>query len=90
MPKTDGSKHPSTTPNTFQEAYDVLKRNADFLEQSQTLDIDNLVNVVEQSIAAYKVCQERIHAVEAALKTAFDESLTGTALTHPSSDHPPF
>lgn len=59
---------------TFKEAYDILKHNADSLEQSQTLDIDNLVSVVEQSIDAYKVCQERINAVEQALKHAFDET----------------
>lgn len=71
MPKT-------TAPTTFKEAYNILKHNADLLEQSQTqsqtLDIDNLVSVVEQSIDAYKVCQERINAVEQALKHAFDET----------------
>ncbi|AWY20447.1 MULTISPECIES: exodeoxyribonuclease VII small subunit [Moraxella] len=59
---------------TFKEAYEILKHNADSLEQSQVLDIDNLVSVVEQSIDAYKVCQERINAVELALKHAFDET----------------
>lgn len=67
MPKT-------TAPTTFKEAYDILKHNADTLEQSQTLDIDNLVSMVEQSIGAYKVCQERINAVELALKNAFDDT----------------
>ncbi len=62
------------TPSTFKEAYDILKQNADMLEQSETLDIDNLVSVVERSIGAYKVCQERISAVEMALKNAFDEN----------------
>lgn len=66
MPKT------SNSPTTFKEAYDILKRNADALEQSQTPDIDNLLDVVEQSIVAYRVCQERISAVEQALKHAFD------------------
>ncbi|OBX49111.1 exodeoxyribonuclease VII small subunit [Moraxella nonliquefaciens] len=66
MPKT------SSSPTTFKEAYDILKRNADALEQSQTPDIDNLLDVVEQSIGAYRVCQERISAVEQALKHAFD------------------
>ena len=46
----------SDTPSlmTFKEAYDILKHNADSLEQRQTLDIDNLVSVVEQSIDAIK------------------------------------
>lgn len=61
-------------PTTFKEAYEILKNNAEALERSEMLDIDNLVNVVEQSISAYKVCQARIHAVETALKNAFDDT----------------
>lgn len=71
---TSNSSDTDVTPSTFKEAYDILKQNADMLEQSETLDIDNLVSVVERSIGAYKVCQERISAVEMALKNAFDEN----------------
>lgn len=63
-----------STPTTFKDAYDILKNNAQLLEHSDEPDIDNLVNIIEQSIDAYKVCQERIHAVETALKNAFDDT----------------
>lgn len=58
-------------PTSFKDAYHILKTNADALEATDTLDIDNLVSVVEESIAAYKVCQERIAAVEQALQKVF-------------------
>lgn len=61
-----------TKPNNFQEAYNILKANADAIENTQMLDIDNLVVTVEQSIEAYKVCLARIEAVEQALDKAFD------------------
>lgn len=64
----------TNTPATFKDAYDILKNNAQLLEHSDEPDIDNLVNIIEQSIDAYKVCQERIHAVENALKNAFDDT----------------
>lgn len=58
-------------PNNFQDAYQVLKKNADYLEQSDELDIDNLVTIVEESLSAYRICQSRIDAVEQALQSAF-------------------
>ena len=61
----------ATTPDNFKDAYQILKSNADRLEQSDALDIDNLVAIVEESLAAYKVCQSRIDAVESALISAF-------------------
>ena len=59
------------TPKSFQEAYHILQTNATKLENTQDIDIDNLIDTVEQSITAYKVCQARIHAVEQALGDAF-------------------
>ena len=61
----------ATTPDNFKDAYQILKTNADRLEQSDALDIDNLVAIVEESLAAYKVCQSRIDAVESALTSVF-------------------
>lgn len=61
-----------TTPTTFKDAYAILKANADHLEHSTELDIDNLVTIVDESIQAYKVCQERLTAIEQALEHAFD------------------
>lgn len=62
------------TPENFQDAYQILKNNADYLEKTEQLDIDNLVNVVEESLAAYRVCQTRIDAVESALKSVFADN----------------
>lgn len=57
--------------DNFKDAYQILKNNADKLEQADQIDIDNLVSIVEESLAAYRVCQSRIEAVEAALQSAF-------------------
>ena len=62
-----------TAPKTFKAAYQILKTNAEELQSSNEPDIDNLMDTVEQSIAAYKVCQARIEAVQQALDAAFDE-----------------
>ena len=63
-------------PKNFKDAYQILKTNAEELQNSNEPDIDNLMNTVEQSIAAYKVCQARIEAVQQALDAAFDEEVT--------------
>lgn len=60
------------TPTTFKDAYAILKANADHLEHGTELDIDNLVAIVDESIQAYKVCQDRLTAIEHALQSAFD------------------
>ncbi|MFC0820855.1 exodeoxyribonuclease VII small subunit [Moraxella marmotae] len=60
--------------SNFKDAYEILKTNAEKLERSDALDIDNLVCIVEESLAAYRVCQSRIDAVESALKAAFAEA----------------
>ncbi|WP_227429604.1 exodeoxyribonuclease VII small subunit [Psychrobacter sp. I-STPA6b] len=63
-------------PKTFKDAYEILKTNATALQAQTEPDIDNLMTTVEQSIAAYKVCQSRIEAVQQALDNAFaDDSL---------------
>jgi exodeoxyribonuclease VII small subunit len=62
---------------TFKEAYEVLSRNAQTLREQQEPDIDNLLQLVTESVAAYKVCQERIAAVDSALQAALQETSTG-------------
>ncbi len=41
------------------------------MQQQDEPDIDNLMTTVEESITAYKVCQERINAVQQALDASF-------------------
>lgn len=61
---------------TFKEAYAVLQRHADKLRDQKEPNIDELLSVVSESVAAYKVCKARIDAVEKALQ----EALTGADL----------
>ena len=62
---------------TFKEAYGTLQRHAQTLRSQQEPDIDNLTTIVTESVEAYKVCKERIDAVEAALKAALDGAGVG-------------
>ena len=58
---------------TFKEGYEILKRNAELLEDQQEPDIDNLMRLVEESMQAYKACKSRVDAVQAALNETFKE-----------------
>ena len=52
---------------SFKEAYGVLQRHAQTLREQREPSIDNLLTIVTESVEAYKVCQQRIEAVEKAL-----------------------
>jgi exodeoxyribonuclease VII small subunit len=60
------------TQRTFKEAYGVLQRHAETLRDQEDPNIDDLLTIVTESVEAYKVCKERIDAVEGALKAALD------------------
>ena len=67
---------------TFRAAYDVLQKHAETLREQNEPNIDDLLNIVTESVAAYRVCTQRIDAVEEALKAALEEAGvagTGTA-----------
>ena len=57
-----------TEMKTFREAYAVLQKHAQTLRSQQEPDIDNLTTIVSESVEAYKVCKQRIDAVEKALE----------------------
>ena len=61
---------PMTT--SFRDAYGVLQRHAETLRTQDEPNIDDLLTIVTESVNAYKVCQQRIDAVEEALKAALD------------------
>ena len=61
---------------TFREAYEVLQRHAETLRNQDEPNIDDLLSIVNESVGAYKVCKERIDAVEKAL----EEALQGAGL----------
>ena len=59
-------------PDSFKQAFDILKANAQTLEDQVEPDIDNLMQLVEQSMQAYRICKARIDAVQAALEATFE------------------
>ncbi|TCB50733.1 exodeoxyribonuclease VII [Acinetobacter sp. ANC 4779] len=58
---------------SFKQGYEVLKKNVELLESQQDPDIDNLMKIVEESMAAYKACKSRIDAVQQALNETFKD-----------------
>jgi len=58
---------------SFKEGYDILKKNAELLESQEEPDIDNLMQIVEESMSAYKTCKSRVDAVQQALNDTFKE-----------------
>jgi exodeoxyribonuclease VII small subunit len=67
---------------TFKEAYGVLQGHAETLREQQEPNIDDLLSIVTESVDAYRVCKERIDAVEKALEKALSD--TGTQAKEPS------
>lgn len=57
----------------FKEAYSVLSRHAQALRNQQEPNIDDLLSIVTESVDAYKVCKQRIDAVEAALERTLSD-----------------
>lgn len=58
---------------SFKEAYGVLRKHSEALRQQREPNIDELLTIVEGSVAAYKTCKARIAAVDAALAKALGE-----------------
>ena len=59
---------------SFKEAYGVLQRHAQTLREQREPSIDDLLTIVTESVEAYKVCQQRIEAVEKALEKALSDT----------------
>ena len=59
---------------SFKEAYGVLQRHAQTLREQREPSIDDLLSIVTESVQAYKVCQQRIEAVEKALEKALSDT----------------
>lgn len=62
------------TSETFKQAYGMLQQHAQTLRDQREPNIDDLLTIVTQSVQAYKVCQERIEAVEKALEKALGDT----------------
>ena len=59
---------------TFKEAFSILKRNAEKLDNQTEPDIDHLMAIVQESMQAYKAAKDRIDAVQNALKATFNDA----------------
>lgn len=62
-----------TSPASFKENYAKLQVIADQLAQSQEVDIDQLVPMVDEASRAYQICKSRLDAVEIALSKRLDQ-----------------
>lgn len=58
------------TEPTFKQAYGTLQKHAEALRTQREPNIDDLLTIVTESVEAYKVCKQRIDAVEKALEQA--------------------
>lgn len=56
---------------SFKQAFEILKQNAAQLELQQEPDIDQLMEIVNESMQAYTICKQRIEAVQQALDATF-------------------
>jgi exodeoxyribonuclease VII small subunit len=75
------------TATPFRDAYGVLQRHAETLRNQQEPNIDDLLNIVTESVGAYKVCKDRIDAVEKALEQALGNvGVESPAASSPSED----
>jgi len=75
------------TERSFRAAYGVLQKHAQTLREQAEPNIDDLLTIVTESVAAYNVCKVRNDVVEAALKVALDSAGVGAAV--PSATAPP-
>ena len=73
MPPWHRWTHINNEELSFKKGYEILKKNAEFLECQEEPDIDNLMAIVEESMTAYKACKLRIDAVQQALNDTFKE-----------------
>ena len=71
---------------TFKAAYGVLQRHAETLRRQTEPNIDDLLNIVTESVDAYKVCKERIDAVEKALEKALANTNAATGESTSTAD----
>lgn len=62
-----------SSPESYQANYNRLQDIAQKLSQSDAIDIDELVPMVDEATRAYQLCQSRIEAVESALNNRLDK-----------------
>ena len=79
-----------TNAKNFKDSYEVLQRHAQTLRNETEPNIDDLLRIVTESVESYKVCRERIDAVDEALKAALaGAGMPGAAGAPPTASHAP-
>jgi len=58
---------------SFKDNYARLQQIAQQLSQSEEVDIDQLVPMVDEASRAYQLCKSRLDAVEAALSQRLEQ-----------------
>lgn len=62
---------------SFKDNYARLQEIAQQLSQSDAVDIDQLVPMVDEASKAYQLCKSRLDAVEAALSQRIEQEDQG-------------
>ncbi|MDY0136658.1 MAG: exodeoxyribonuclease VII small subunit [Thiomicrospira sp.] len=65
------------TPDSFKENYAKLQSIAEQLSQSDEVDIDQLIPMVDEANRAYQLCKSRLDAVEKALSQRLEQEPFG-------------
>ena len=79
-----------TNAKNFKDSYEVLQRHAQTLRNETEPNIDDLLRIVTESVESYKVCRERIEAVDEALKAALaGAGMPGAAGAPVTASHAP-
>ena len=63
------------TTESFKENYSKLQNIAQKLSNTEEVDIDELVPMVDEATRAYQLCKSRIEAVENALNKRLDSEV---------------
>jgi len=66
----------SQSSESFKDNFNKLQEIAQKLSNTQDVDIDELVPMVDDATRAYKLCQSRIDAVEQALSQRLETDTT--------------
>ena len=78
----------NSTETSFKDAYQVLQKHSQSLRNNNEPNIDDLLTIVNESMQAYKVCKQRIDAVEKALSEALQGEDLGLDMTEGNNDEP--
>ena len=68
------------TETTFKQAYGILQSHSETLRNQREPNIDDLLTIVTESVAAYKTCKSRIEAVEQELEQALEQALSSNGV----------